>query len=236
MDGPRPEHYEDALRAGVQPARQTLIPYASPIPRQPRILSTEERTTLRKKLRLSPQKLIVLSVGMLSSTHKRMDYLIQEIRALPEPRPYLVMLGQAAGFETEKIKALAERLLGPEQYCISSVSTEQVQDYYWSADIFALASLTEGLARVFLEALAAGLPCISHDYATTRYVLGENGYLGDLRKPGALAMKVVEAIQERNDPNLCAARHRDAYERFSWDRLAPQYAAMLRRVAQEDTF
>ena len=63
--------------------------------------------------------------------------------------------------------AIANELLGPEQYRIASVSPDQVQQYYWSADVFVLASLSEGLPRVLLEALAAGLPCIAHDYATT---------------------------------------------------------------------
>lgn len=226
-----PEHYEAALSAGVSAATQTLIPYGCAIPRQLRILSSEEKIALRKQLGLPTQREIVISVGMLSRAHKRMDYVIEEVHSLPEPRPYLLMLGQSVQSETRKIIAMAEKLLGPGQYRIDSVSPDQLQEYYLSADLFVLASLTEGLSRASLEALAAGLPCISHDYATTRYVVGKSGYLGDLRKPGALAGMIIEAMKSAGDLNARAARHRSTYERFSWDCLAPEYAAMLRRVA-----
>ncbi len=225
-----PEHYDEALRSGVSPEKQTLIPYGHSIPRQPRVLSSEERIALRRQLELPTERTIVISVGMLSATHKRMDYVIREIGNLPEPRPYLLMLGQSVGSETEDIGAMAEKLLGPGQYRMASVAPDQVQQYYRSADVFALASLTEGLPRVLVEALAAGLPCIAHDYATTRYVVGSSGYLADLRNPGVLAKMIATAMKE-NDPDVRVARQRDAYERFSWDRLAPVYASMLRRVA-----
>jgi 1,2-diacylglycerol 3-alpha-glucosyltransferase len=225
-----PEHYEAALRAGVEPERQTLIPYGCSVARLPRILSTDEKIALRKRLGLPEQRTIVISVGMISSTHKRMDYVVQEVHSLPEPRPFLLMLGQHVASESKQITAMAEKLLGPEQHRIASVSPDRIQDFYWSADVFVLASLAEGFGRVFLEAMAAGLPCVTHDHSTTRYVVGTSGYLRDLRKPGALAGAIAEAI--KNDHQRArVARQRDVYERFSWERLASQYAAMLRRVA-----
>jgi 1,2-diacylglycerol 3-alpha-glucosyltransferase len=226
-----PEHYEAALAAGVPQAQQTLIPYGHAIPREPQILSSATKTALRRQLGLPLERTIVISVGMISATHKRMDYVIEEVHRLPEPRPYLLMLGQFVGFQTETIMAMAERLLGPGQYKIASVPPDKVQNYYWSADVFALASLTEGFGRVFLEALAAGLPCIAHDYATTRYVVGASGYLSDLRHPGALARMIARVTSEKDDQGLRIARQRDVYERFSWERLAAEYAAMLHRVA-----
>lgn len=225
-----PEHYEEGLRRGVSAEKQTLIPYGYSISRQPQVLSSQERIARRRRLELPTDGPIVISVGMLSATHKRMDYLIKEVCSLPEPRPYLVMLGQSAGSETENIRAMAERMLGPGRYRMASVPPDQVQEYYRNADVFVLASLAEGLPRVLLEALAEGLPCIAHDYATTRYVLGSSGYLADLRSPGALAKTIVAALQE-GDLSVRVARQRDAYERFSWDRLAPQYASMVRQVA-----
>ncbi len=226
-----PEHFDRAVQVGVPISKQSLIPYGYTISRQPKILSSDEKSSLRRQLGLPVQRTIVISVGMLSGTHKRMDHVIKEVSGMPEPRPYLLMLGQSVGPETQKIMAIANELLGPEQYRIASVSPDQVQQYYWSADVFVLASLSEGLPRVLLEALAAGLPCIAHDYATTRFVVGESGYLRDLRDAGVLAETIVEVLQKENGAGLRVARQRDAYERFSWERLAPEYAGMLRQVA-----
>lgn len=226
-----PEHYENAMRNGISAEMQTLIPDPCDIPRQQRTLSFDEKSSLRRRLRLPVDRPIIISVGMLSAFHKRMDYVIQEIHRLAEPRPYLLLLGQGVGSETENIRAMAEKLLGPGGYHMASVPPDQVQEHYWSSDVFVLASLTEGLPRVLVEAMAAGLPCLAHDYATTRYVVGTTGYLRDLRTPGALAAVVGEAIKNSDDMDARIARQRDAYERFSWERLAPEYARMLRRIA-----
>jgi len=226
-----PEHYEEGLRAGVEPAKQTLVPYGCAVPRQPRILPAEEKTAVRRRLGLPDDKAIVLSVGMISRVHKRMDYVVRELSRIPEPRPYLVLLGQFVGSETRKVIDMAHELLGSAGVRIASVPPEEVQDYYLGADVFVLASLTEGFGRVFVEAQSLGLSCIAHDYITTRYVLSDNRYLGDLRRPGALVELLYRALESKNDVSLRIARHRDMFERFSWERLAPQYAAMLRRVA-----
>lgn len=226
-----PEHYDHALRRGVPEDRQTLIPYGCAIPQQPRILSSEEKSGLRGRLGLPTAGPIVISVGMLSAVHKRMDYVVEEVHRLPEPRPYLLLLGQPAGSETESIRGMATSLLGRDGYRIATVAPEQVEDYYRIADVFALASLSEGLPRVLLEAMSAGLPCLAHDYLTTRYVVGASGYLRDLRAAGALSAAIIEAIKNSEDQGGRVARARDAYQRFSWDRLAPKYAAMISRVA-----
>ena len=82
-----------------------------------------------------------------------------------------------------------------------------------------------------MEALRHGLPAIAHDFPTTRFVLGELGYLADLTKPGALA-SMVAGLSEADAPDRRGRdRHRSAYERFSWDALAPAYLEMIHAVA-----
>lgn len=226
-----PEHYEEALRSGVPAEKQSLIPYGYYVPREQQVLGLEDKQALRRSLGLPVDRAIVLSVGLLGTAHKRMDYVIQEVFNLPEPRPYLVMLGQSAGVETERVRVLAEKMLGSGQYLMASLPPNEVQPYYSAADLFVLASFSEGLPRVLLEALATGLPCIAHNYTTTRYVIGELGYLRNLRVAGALSEAIVMGLGSSKDGAARAARHRDAYERFSWDRLAPQYVSMLQHVA-----
>jgi glycosyltransferase involved in cell wall biosynthesis len=82
-----------------------------------------------------------------------------------------------------------------------------------------------------IEASAHGLPCLTHSYPVTQYALGPEGYGSDLRQPGALAAMLSSLTEEDLSPARAAERHRYAYERFSWDRLTPQYVELLRRVA-----
>ena len=226
-----PEHYQRALQAGVDSQNQSLIPYGYQVPEAGAVLGINEKKSIRERLGLPTNRPIVISVGMISATHKRMDYVIREIAGMPAPRPFLLLLGQFVGAQTQGILQLAGRLLGADGCYVASVHPDAMREYYQCADLFVLASLTEGFGRVFLEALSVGLPCIAHDHVTARYVLGPGGVFGDLRRPGTLAALIGRVLTHDNDLSVRLARNRDVRDRFSWDRLTHQYVDMLCRVA-----
>ena len=229
-----PLHLETALAAGQHPTKQSLLPYGIRMEPEIHALSVPERTALRQSLGLPEDRPVVLSVGIVNQSHKRMDYVVREVAALPTPRPYLVMLGQQDS-ETPQVRALAETMLGPEGYQIHTVPYAEVSRYYQAADAFVLASRLEGFGRVYLEAMSWGLPCLAHDSALTRYVLGSIGVLGDFEKPGSLATCLCEVLQNGYDLPARLQRHHAAFERFSWQRLRPQYVQMLTRCAAGQT-
>jgi len=127
---------------------------------------------------------------------------------------------------------LANSVLGPGGFSVKSVAYREVFDYYRAADVFALASLEEGFGRVYLEALMHGLPVIAHRHPVAEYVIGDNGYLGDLTRQGELAKLVHEVISEPKDQARMLRRWSSVRDRFSWSALAPSYAAMFRAVAK----
>jgi glycosyltransferase involved in cell wall biosynthesis len=199
------------------------------VDRVARFIGANDRAALRRRLGLPAERAIVLSVGAVNR-QKRMDYVIEEIAALPEPRPFLLIAGQLER-ESPDIAALARERLGPHGHDIRTVAPAEMPDLYRAADVFVLASLWESFGRVLVEAQAHGLPCLAHDYPVMRWVLGEHGRLGDLTRPGVLARMVIEIDESDTTPTAHAARHQAAYERFSWDVLAPRYVDMLQRVA-----
>jgi glycosyltransferase involved in cell wall biosynthesis len=230
-----PEHYDAALQRGESPERQVLLPHGLAIDAAWRAGGPDERARIRESLGVPRDGRVVLSVGALNCGHKRMDYVVREVAALASPRPHLLMLG-AATDETPGLQALAGSLLGEQGFTMRTLLRERVLDAYRAADMFVLASLVEGFGLAHVEALAAGLPCIAHDTATTRYIYGDQARLADLRAPGALAPLLAAALAEQLDDGLARiARARDrhawAYGRFSWDVLAPQYAELFRACA-----
>ena len=223
-------YHAESLRAGRPAKTQTLIPYGFRIEPRFRGLGAEERVALRHALGLPTGRPIVLSVGSLDHSVKRMDYVIREVASLPAPRPYLLLLGNAE-CETPAINRIGNELLGTEGFRTATVPPDEIRAYYRAADVFVLASLKEGFGRVFVEALAQGLPCLAHDDSVPRAILGEYGLFGDFSASGALAELIKQVHPEKETESLKQARHQSVYERFSWDRLRDEYVEMIRRCA-----
>lgn len=221
-----PYYYEEAIAAGVAPELQRMVPYGISVPNGAPNVSEAIKREIREQLGLPVDREIVLSVGWIAAQQKRMDYLVNEVAALPCPRPYLVLLG-SMDEQSETIIELARAKLGEGNFMVRSVSHEQVAAYYGAADVFALASLQEGFGRVFLEALIHGLPVIAHNHPVMRFVLGDEGVLVDLSQPRALAGKIRDSLDEATTSEIAARRRESVRKRFAWPVLAPQYREMF---------
>jgi glycosyltransferase involved in cell wall biosynthesis len=169
---------------------------------------------------------VVLSVGALNDFHKRMAYLVREVGALPDPRPFVVMLGQVES-DTPAVLKAADAALGPGGYVARTIPREQLSSWYQAADVFALCSLTEGFGLAYAEALAHGLPCLAHDFPVSRFVLGEDGTYADLSRPGALAPLITAAMCVQRSEDDMMRCHRSLLQRFSWQALLPAYVDMF---------
>ena len=225
-----PIHLQGAIQAGEPLEKQSLVPYGINMDAELKILSIADKAALRRKLELPDNLPIILSVAAINKSHKRLDYLIREIAQLPKPRPYLLMLGQIEP-ESAEIMALANELLEPDKFQIKTVASDQVADYYQVADAFVLASLGEGFGRVFLEAMSYGLPCITHDYEVSRFVLKDEGYFGNFELAGSLTSLISDVLSQNND-NSKLRRHQSVYERFSWKKLHLDYFKMINHCAK----
>lgn len=219
--------YRDlALKSGEAPEKHSLVPYGINLPPGNPVYDTAIKTKIRQKLQLPLNRPIVLSVGWISSQHKRMDYVVSEVAALPQPRPYLVMLGHMDE-NSIPIVQLAEQKLGKANFTALSVPYEQVQEYYQAADVFVLGSLKEGFGRVYLEALINGLPSIVNDHPVMRYVLKEQGIFQDLSQSGTLTQTLAELIKQPQSAESMIKRREYVKNTFSWEALIPAYRNMF---------
>ncbi|HEX8054569.1 MAG TPA: glycosyltransferase [Thermoleophilaceae bacterium] len=226
-----PAALEEILARGADPERHVMLPLGFWIDPQVEPVTDDDRRAARERLGLPLDRRILLSSAALNRHHKRLDYLIEEVASLPEAdRPYVLMAGQVEE-ETEGLRALARERLGPDGHDMRTVPQRQVPELLRSADEFVLASLGEGLPRALIEALAAGLPCLTHDYGVTRYALGEHGHFADFSRPGGLAGLIAGAGFD-GSPDAQRARHRYAYEKYSWEGLRPRYVELFRDAAR----
>jgi glycosyltransferase involved in cell wall biosynthesis len=140
------------------------------------------------------------------------------------------MLGQEED-DTPAVRTIANMLLGDDGYSMRSVAPHEVADFYRAADVFVLASLREGFGFAYAEALAHGLPCISHDYPVARYVLDTHGHFADLTQRGALTAALHHELSLGSTAEQATRRHESVARRFGWSQLAPQYVEFLKSCA-----
>jgi glycosyltransferase involved in cell wall biosynthesis len=97
-----------------------------------------------------------------------------------------------------------------------------------AADVVVLPSEREGLANVWIEALACGTPLVIPDIGGAREVVRspEAGRIA-ARSPEAIAGAVRELLDARADQATVAAHA----ARFSWDANAAELVAFWTRVA-----
>jgi 1,2-diacylglycerol 3-alpha-glucosyltransferase len=159
-----------------------------------------------------------------------MDYFLQETASLPDSRPFPLIVGETDD-ETPAIRSLATKLFGETNFDIRTVAAKDVMKYLRASDAFALGSLREGLPRVLLEAMSQGLPCLVHDYRTSRFVLGDFGTFGDFTRIGSLSSLLSKTLlREMSDADR-GSRHAYIYKKFSWSSLRPAYAQMIQTAA-----
>jgi 1,2-diacylglycerol 3-alpha-glucosyltransferase len=225
-----PHYYNEAIAADEPATKHHLVPYGIHVPPQPPVNNLEAQRQARSQFNLPQDRKIVLSVGWVSRQHKRMDYVIREIAALPAPRPFLQLLGTIDN-ESQEIIDLGLQMLGPQGFSARSVPYEDVANYYRAADVFVLASLSEGFGRVLLEAMMHGLPVVAHRHPVMEFVVGDAGRLEDLSAPGTLTTAVSQLLAQPDPAEMQEYRWNSVRTRFDWQALRSSYREMFFRCA-----
>jgi len=178
----------------------------------------------------------LLFIGSLSQRYKGLHILLEALAKIPRDRCdwSLNILGD--GCYRKEYEALAGQLdLMPHvKFHGYQSSREAIYEYYCAADIFVLPSLTEGLPRVVIEAMATGLPVIASSVGGVPELLEDCA----LVEPGnveALREKLVEYI---SSPNLMARQskvNRQEAENYNAVILQQRREAFFQHIIDQAT-
>jgi 1,2-diacylglycerol 3-alpha-glucosyltransferase len=171
-------------------------------------------------------ELVVLSVGVVDSDHKRTDHVIREVASLG-PEWTLIACGSPKGEDGQRVVRLGRELMG-DRFVNVSLGRDEVWKVYEIADVFVLGSLNEGFGLVLLEAMRAGLPVIAHDRKLFRWILGRAGEHVRMDLEGDLAARLRSLTQEsKRLDELGAAGPVEFEQRFIWTKVSGQYLRMF---------
>jgi glycosyltransferase involved in cell wall biosynthesis len=168
------------------------------IRRQPPV-SSADAEALRKRLGISDNERVVLSVGRLSREKAHGD-LIEAFKHLQETPPdlsiKLIIVGD--GPERSRLEAAVESIDGKGRVLFTGQVTE-VQPFYAMADVFALPSHSEGSPNVLLEAMAANLPIVATTVGGVPEMVANNesALLIQPNDPASLAAAISNLLTDK---------------------------------------
>lgn len=168
---------------------------------------------------LPPGRPTVLMVSALIES-KRVAEAIDAVAEVADAR--LVVAGD--GPLRERVQRHGRRVLG-DRFVRLTAARDRMPDLYRAADAFLHMSVDEPSANAYIEALATGLPIVTHDRHVTRWTLGDLAYLVDTTQAGAVAGALRRAIDEPAE--RAAERVELARRRFEWSALGADYAELI---------
>jgi glycosyltransferase involved in cell wall biosynthesis len=139
---------------------------------------------------------------------------------------FLVVAGD--GECREEVDAEAGRLL-PGRYRRLTLPRYKMPGLYRAANVFLHMSRDEASANAYMEALATGLPIVTHDWQVTRWTLEDCGVLVDCARQNLVPLAIARALAE-NSPEKVAKRRDLVQRRFAWSSIGKLYSNFLEEL------
>jgi glycosyltransferase involved in cell wall biosynthesis len=192
-----------------------------------------DRGKARATLHLPEDRTVLLSVGGLNEG-KGHHRVVAVLPRLLKERPDLLYVIVGSERPSDTVRPLLNRLiaqagLGDHVRIVGERPHDEIPLWLAAADVFCLATRSEGWANVLLEASACGRPVVATRVGGNAEVVSSAG-LGILVPPGddtALADAIAEALRRRWDPAVMVEHAR----RHSWATAVGAVLDELRGVA-----
>lgn len=194
------------------------------------------QSVARTELGIPMHEKLVVSVGSLIY-EKGFDLIIMAFSELVKKggksdlRLYIIgSEGPAGNYRAELLQLVEKHDLSEHVIFLGQVPNSELKSWYNAADIFCLASRTEGSPNVLTEALACGCPSIATNVGSVQEIMESEKDLG-ICIPGSeidsLVTHIPRMLRSQIDRKQNAAR----FQKYSWDwcaaNVSKHYQAML---------
>ncbi|MDX1382959.1 MAG: glycosyltransferase family 4 protein [Thermoanaerobaculia bacterium] len=190
---------------------------------------TAPRTGLRSRLGISPGDVVVTSVANLHERKRPADVLRAAELALAKDHRLRFVFAGAGTLAAELRTQVEAGSHGDRIRFLGWLDYDQIPSLLGLSDMVVLASSSEGLARISLEAQAAGRTLIASDIPPNREVVddGVNGLLFGLGDVGALAARILTAAADPDLRRRLGAAARSRVEAHRIEDAVARYEELL---------
>lgn len=191
---------ERARSRGARRASRALVP----APGRP--APSTDRTAVRRRLGLTPEQALVVTVARLAP-QKGLDTLVEAARVAAARRPGLCWVLAGDGPLADQVAEHAERVGAPVRLL---GRRDDVADLMAAADVVASTAVWEGQPLAVQEALALGAAVVATDAGGTREVTADAAVLVPVGDAQALGEALADVLGDtsRTDRLRAAARAR----------------------------
>ena len=175
------------------------------------------------------ERFTLLSVGRLVAG-KGHELVIRALALMPDAGLIIVGEGPLCG----QLETVARECGVTDRVRFTgALAPPMVREHYRAADVLILASQSEGMPNVVLEALACGTPVIATDVGGVSEILvnGVSGTLLTERTPQAIC-SAVAALRANHVDSMSLRKHVEA---FSWDATVGALGDLFRGLAAQGT-
>jgi teichuronic acid biosynthesis glycosyltransferase TuaC len=204
---------------GIEPERVRVVPNGV----DPSVFRPADRRAARRRLGLSEDRTILLAVGSLTEGkghHRLLELLPGLVAQRPELLLVIIGTGPARGYERALVERVRQHGLADHVRLVGPRPHEEVATWMAAADLFCLATRSEGWCNAIMEALACGLPVVTTRVGGNPELVrdGEDGFLVPFWSEPEFAAAVVQALETTWDREAIAARA----GAMGWGRTAEQ--------------
>jgi glycosyltransferase involved in cell wall biosynthesis len=233
-----PEECNDYLNLRVSEPGNTSVIHSGVDVHQ-FIEAAKQRARKRKELGIAPDALLIGYVGWLIPI-KGVTYLVSAMAKVLEQHPesMLVLVGKGddKGGEEIKLKEQVERAGLADKVRFLGWRSD-VDEIMGCFDIFVLPSLNEGMGRVLVEAMAAGLPIVASRVGGIPDLIkdGQNGLLVPPKDASALENAISTLFEDKEKRKRMGEAGTKMCRQYSAEAMVAQidnlYKKLLERYA-----
>ncbi len=191
------------------------------------------KAVARQRLGLPLNRQIVLSVGRIveNKGYHLIVEALSQLRATGQAIPFLVVVGGAADealYPAKLTETIARFDMEADVLLAGAQPNETLRDWYSAADVYCLASETEGWPNVLLEALACGTPVVAtNTWGTPEIICSEDYGLLVERSAESIAQGLQTALaKEWKSPVMVAYAATHTWQNVA-EQVVENFAAVI---------